>query len=163
MASESGAAERRAIMLLKLILRIAVSAVAIAVTVALLPGFHVVNHDVTTFLLLGLVIGLINAFIRPIVSFLTFPFTILTLGLLQLVINALMLVLASKIVPSLFTIDNFWWALLGGIIMGLVGMVLEWVLKQLFPEPHPQVEVHVYRRDTTLPPSPPPPVTPSQP
>ncbi|HEX9068434.1 MAG TPA: phage holin family protein, partial [Ktedonobacterales bacterium] len=59
---------------------------------------------------------------------------ILTLGLFQLVINALLLILVSKIVPNL-VIDSFWWALLGGIIMGIVGAILEWISRRLFPKP----------------------------
>src|SRR5580765_1879275 len=124
--------------LLNLLVGIVVNGLAISITAALLPGIHIhassSSERVITFLVLGIVFGLVNSLIKPIVSFLSLPLTILTLGIFQLVINALLLVLVSKIVPNL-VIDSFWWALLGGIIMGIVGAILEWISRRLFPKP----------------------------
>jgi putative membrane protein len=118
---------------MRIIISIIVNGLAIGLTAAILPGIHIQPFDVTALLLLGLVFGVINAIIRPVVSFLSLPITFLTLGLFQLVINALLLYLGSLFVSNL-KIDNFWWALLGGIVMGIVGAILEWVFKRFIPE-----------------------------
>lgn len=94
------------------------SAVAIGITAYLLPGVHI-NGGVVTILVLSVVLGLINAILKPILKLLTLPITILTLGLFSLVINALLILLASSIVPD-FVVDGFWWALLFSIVLSLV-------------------------------------------
>lgn len=93
-----------------------VSAIAIIITAYLLPGATV---TLTGALILAVVLGLINMFIRPIVRFLTLPLNVLTLGLFSLVINALLILLAAKIVPG-FTIAGFWTAFWFSIILSLV-------------------------------------------
>lgn len=94
------------------------SAIAIGITAYLLPGVHI-NGGVATLLVLSVVLGLINAILKPILKLLTLPITILTLGLFSLVINALLILLASSIVPD-FMVDGFWWALLFSIVLSLV-------------------------------------------
>ncbi len=108
-----------------IILRIIVNAIAIAITAAILPGIHVTNNDVGTYLIIGIVFGLVNAVVKPIVTLLTCPLVIVSLGLFILVINGLMLMLTAALIPERLTIDGFGWAIIGGIIMGVVGMVME--------------------------------------
>ncbi|HEX8995455.1 MAG TPA: phage holin family protein [Ktedonobacterales bacterium] len=120
--------------ILRVIISIIVNGLAIGLTAALLPGIHIQPFSIEALLLLGLVFGVINAIIRPVVSVLSLPLTILSLGLFQLVINALLLYLGSLIVPTL-KIDNFWWALLGGIVMGIIGAILEAVFRRITNEP----------------------------
>jgi len=112
----------------KFLLRVVINAIAIAITASLLPGIHVVNQDLGTLLIIGLVFGVINALIKPILTLLTCPFVILTLGLFLFVINGLMLLLTANLSGGRLIIDGFWWAVGGGIIMGIVGLVLESVL-----------------------------------
>ncbi len=112
----------------KFLLRVIVNAIAIAITASLLPGIHVINQDLGTLLVIGLVFGLINALIRPLVSLLTCPFIILTLGLFIFVINGLMLLLTASLSGGRLVVDGFGWAVLGGIIMGIVGLILETIL-----------------------------------
>ena len=119
--------------LLYLALRVVVNGIAIAITAALLAGFHLVHNQITTYLILGVIIGIVNGLIRPVVSLLSCPLTLVTLGLFQFVINALMLELVAAIDHDL-VIDNFWWALLGGFIMGILGGLLEWSARQFFPD-----------------------------
>jgi len=69
-------------------------------------------------------LGAINAILRPILIFLTLPLTIMTLGLFVLVINALLVLLASYIVPG-FIVDSFWSAFLFGIVLAIVSWVLQ--------------------------------------
>ena len=79
------------------------------------------------YVFIGLIFGLVNAFIRPLVSFLSLPITILTLGLFTIVISAAMLYLTSWIssfTPVHFTIDSFFWtAVLAAIIITLISLV----------------------------------------
>lgn len=84
---------------------------------------------ILAYLFIGLIFGVVNAFVRPIVSFLSLPITILTLGLFTIVINAAMLYLTSWIssyTPVNFTIDSFFWtALLAAIIITIVSLVAD--------------------------------------
>ena len=84
---------------------------------------------VLAYLFIGLIFGLVNAFVRPIVSFLSLPITVLTLGLFTVVINAAMLYLTSWIsgyTPVHFTIDSFFWtAVLAAIIITVISLVAD--------------------------------------
>jgi putative membrane protein len=112
----------------KFLLRVIINAIAIAVTASLLSGIHVVNRDLGTLLIIGLVFGIINALVKPLLSLLTCPFIILSLGLFLLVINGLMLLLTASLSGGRLIVDGFWWAVLGGIVMSIVGMILESIL-----------------------------------
>lgn len=118
-------------MIVNIVLRVIINAVAIVVTASLLPGIVIADNEVGTLLTIGLVIGIVNAFVKPVIKLLTLPLTILTLGLFLLVVNALMLLLADALLPQL-TVDGFLTALLGGIIMAIVGIVVERLLEALF-------------------------------
>ena len=109
----------------KILLRIITYAIAIDLTAKILPGIHLANSELGTLLIIGLIFGIVNAFIKPIIMVLTCPFVLLTLGLFVLVINGLLLLLTAQLSGRMLTIDNFGWAFLGGIIMGIVSMVLE--------------------------------------
>jgi putative membrane protein len=111
-----------------IVLRILVNALAIAIVARLLPGFHVANNDIGTYILIGLVLGIINVFVKPIVTLLTCSLVVLTLGLFILVINGLMLWLTAALLPDLMTIDNFWWAILGGVVISIINMIMEGLL-----------------------------------
>ena len=105
-----------------------VNAIALAVAVWLLDGINVVGENTwLTLALMAIVFGLVNALIRPLVKFLTCLINVITLGLFALVINALMLMLSGWIAQQLnigFEVKNFWWALLGALIISVVSFVL---------------------------------------
>ena len=103
-----------------------VSGVAVVIAAYLLPGVAV--EGFLAALVTALILGLVNAVIRPILILLTLPLTILTLGLFTLVINALMVLLAAAIVPG-FAVLGFWWALLFGIVLAIVNFALSPLLK----------------------------------
>ena len=104
------------------------TAVALLITSRIIDGF-VVNNFVVA-LVAALVIGLVNAFIRPILRLLTFPITLLTFGLFTLVINALTLWLASALTPgSGFEIRGFLPALLGSILLAVVSSIINYFLR----------------------------------
>ncbi len=103
------------------VLRVLVNAAAIYVVALILSGIEV--SSVWTSLAAGLVLGLVNAIVRPILVVLTFPVTLLTLGLFLLVLNGLCLWLTSAIVSG-FHVAGFWWAVLGALLVSLVSWVL---------------------------------------
>lgn len=98
-----------------------ISAFAIIVSAYILPGVHVSGF--TAALVAAVVLGIINAVIKPIILILTLPLTVLTLGLFTLVINAFVILLASSIVPG-FRVDGFWWALIFSIVLSIVNSFL---------------------------------------
>jgi len=109
------------------LLRFVINAAALGVAAWLLPGIEV--DDVQALLLAALIFGLANAFIKPILAFVTCPLMILTLGLFTLVLNALMMGLTSWVAEQLeigFRVEDFWDAFLGAIIVSLVS----WGLSQ---------------------------------
>jgi putative membrane protein len=108
-----------------LILRWLISALSVIVTAYVVPGVSVANF--WTALVAALIIGLINALIRPLILLLTLPVNILTLGLFTLVINALMFWLASSIVKG-FDVANFQAAFFGALVFWLVS----WLVNGLF-------------------------------
>ena len=112
-----------------LILRLLVNALSIAVIARILPGITVADNDILTFLIIGLVFGIINALVKPVIAFLTCPLVILTLGLFILVLNGLMLLLTAAIMGSTFQVDGLGTAILGGIIISIINMVLEGAIK----------------------------------
>jgi putative membrane protein len=105
-----------------LLLRWAISAGGVALAAWIVPGISVSgDHQVWTLLLVALVLGLVNAIIRPILSLLSCGLIVLTLGLFTLVINGLMLWLASYITVHWlglsFHVDGFWSAVLGAVVI----------------------------------------------
>lgn len=90
------------------------------------PGFSV--DSIWTAVIAALVLGLVNAILRPFLLVLTLPITVLTLGLFTIVINALMLWLASSMVNG-FSIDTFFTAALAAILLWIVSMATNWLVK----------------------------------
>ena len=107
---------------MKTLMHFIISALAILIAAYLLPGVEI-SGFLTAFVL-AVVFGLINAFLRPLLVLLTLPLTFITFGLFALILNALLILLASAIVPG-FTIASFWWAFLFGIVLALVNYILE--------------------------------------
>lgn len=80
--------------------------------------------SVKALLAAALVLGLVNAYVRPLLWLLTLPFTLLTLGLFLLVINALMLLLTASLVPG-FRLSGFWTAMLASVLVSLFSLLLD--------------------------------------
>lgn len=78
---------------------------------------------------IAIVLGFINTFVKPVVKLLALPVTLLTVGLFSFVINALMVLLCAWLVPA-FEVDGFWPALLFSVVLGVVSWVLNMVLKK---------------------------------
>jgi putative membrane protein len=101
------------------------SALAVWVVAQFVHGFHV--RGVAAALIAALVIGLVNATLGLFLKIVTLPLTVLTLGIFWLVINALMLELASAILSPAFHVDSFVAAFWGAIILSLVNMLFRWM------------------------------------
>lgn len=101
-------------------IHLVVSALAVIITSFLLPGVHV---GILSAFLAALVLGLLNTFVKPLMIVFTLPVNVLTLGLFTFVINALIILLASAIVPG-FKVRGFWWALLFSLILSVVNSFL---------------------------------------
>ena len=108
-----------------ILMRLLLNGVAIALTSLLLPGIRIIHNQIITYLILGAVFGLLNAFVKPIVQFLTLSFLFVTYGLVIVIINTVMLLLLELFMSDLLVIDSFWWALLGGLVLGILGLFLE--------------------------------------
>jgi putative membrane protein len=104
------------------------TAIALLVTANIVPGFIIKTFVAA--LVAAIVIGLVNAIIRPILGVLAFPITLITFGLFTFVINALTLWLASAITPGYgFVIQGFIPALLGSIVLSIVSSLINYVLR----------------------------------
>ncbi|HEY8555636.1 MAG TPA: phage holin family protein [Burkholderiales bacterium] len=119
------------------VLRWVVGAVGLWLAAEIVEGIHVAGAG--TLLLAALLLGVVNAVVRPVLVLLTLPITVVTLGLFLLVINAAMLGLVALLLPG-FAIDGFFAALLGSIIVSIVGWLASW-----FIGPRGRIEVIVHR------------------
>ncbi len=109
------------------VIRTLVTAGALWVAVAIVPGLAA--RDMGALLIAAIVLGLVNAIVRPVAVILSIPLTILTLGLFLLVVNAGMLALVAALVPA-FTVAGFWSALFGAIVVSLVSGLINGALAE---------------------------------
>ncbi|SHL86021.1 phage holin family protein [Flavobacterium xinjiangense] len=110
---------------MNLLLRILITGGLVLLIAHFMPGVHVASF--TTALIVAVVLGLLNIFIKPILVILTLPVTIVTLGLFLLVINALIILLCTNIVGG-FSVDSFWTALIFSIILSLLQSIMNGIL-----------------------------------
>jgi putative membrane protein len=119
------------------VVRLIANGVGLAVAAWLLSGISIGGdtdrEEFLTLLLVALIFGVVNSFVRPVVNLLSLPLYVLTLGLMYFVVNALMLMLTSWIADQLdigFHVDGFWTAVVGGIVIALVS----WGVTLLLPD-----------------------------
>jgi putative membrane protein len=118
----------------KFVLRWAINAIALFLAVYLVPGVTLQGGWVSI-IWLAFIFGLINAFLRPLLKLLTCPLIILTLGVFTLLINTFLFWLTSQVGQAFgigFTIDGFWPAFLGGLVVTVVSMIMSLILKDEF-------------------------------
>lgn len=101
-----------------------ISVLAVYVAAWLLPGVHL--NGFWSSVGLTLVLALLNTLVKPILVLFTIPVTILTLGLFLLVIDALIVMLASRLLSG-FSVDSFWWAILYSIILSVVSSIFNFI------------------------------------
>ena len=122
----------------KFLIRIVINGVAIWLTTLIVAGVHVTPYDdgilptVVTYLVVGLVFGIVNAIIGTLIRIVAFPLYILTLGLISFIVNGILLLITAG-VTSWFgfglTIDGFWWGVLGALVLGIINWVFGAILK----------------------------------
>lgn len=119
------------------LVRIVINGLALWLAAVIVPGIHIgeqgdTSHTVTTVLVVAIIFGIVNAVLKPILTVLSLPFIVVTLGLFLLVVNAVLLQLTSWIAGNLdlaFHVDHFWWdAVFGGLIIAVVASILNALL-----------------------------------
>ncbi|HLF89392.1 MAG TPA: phage holin family protein [Anaerolineales bacterium] len=116
----------------KFIIRWVINAIALYIAVWLVPGVDLASGDWLSFIWLALIFGLLNALVRPLLVFLTCPLIVLTLGLGTLILNTVMLYLTQWVAGFFnigFTLQGFWPAFLGALVISIVSVVLSLVIK----------------------------------
>jgi putative membrane protein len=123
---------------MRFLLRVLVTAAALAVAAWLIDGIYFdgprhgmdeVQEKILPLLLVALILSLINSLVRPVLTILSIPFIIVTLGLFLLVINALLFWAVASLVPG-FSVTGFWSALIGALLYS----ALAWVLSAILPD-----------------------------
>lgn len=114
---------------MRLLIRWLIAIIALAAAVWIVPGIRVEGSSaIIVFAIMAVILGFVNAFIRPLLTFLSCGFIVLTMGLFLFVVNALVFWLSSWIAVNVFQIgfyvDNFWSALFGSLIVSIVTLLL---------------------------------------
>ncbi len=107
---------------MSIIVKWALSAVAVLVAAYILPGVAVASF--WSALVVAVVLALLNALLKPILIVLTIPITVVTLGLFLLVINALIILLTDSLIDG-FSVSNFWWALIFSFLLSILGALFD--------------------------------------
>lgn len=106
---------------MNLIIRILVTALLVVLLANILPGVDVADY--TSAILVAIVLGLLNIFVKPILVILTLPITVVTFGLFLLVINALIIQFAGSIVGG-FSVTSFWYAMLFSVVLSIAQSIV---------------------------------------
>ncbi len=111
---------------MQFIINLLINGFAVFIVAYLLSGVHV--KDFLTAVIVSIVLGIINTIFKPILSIITLPINILTLGLFNFILNGLMILLVSRVVPG-FSVENLWWAILFSLVLSLVNGFLHLLTK----------------------------------
>ena len=112
---------------MKLILKMLLTAIAVVILAQILPGVQVDGY--TSAIIVAIVLGLLRIFVRPLIILFTLPITIMTLGLFLFVINAIIILLADKLIDG-FAVSGFWYALLFSLLLSFFQSILYSFLKE---------------------------------
>jgi putative membrane protein len=136
-----------------LLMRIVINALALIITAGLVPNIYFIDRTVTTWLLLAIFLGILNAFVKPIIQFLTLRFIFATYGLVVVLINGILLLLLEFLFPTRFYVEGiFLWPLVGGAVIGIVSAFLESLLglsPPIVSEKYPEVRQRIKDRETS--------------
>lgn len=103
------------------ILNIVVTAIAVLLVANFLPGVHV--DTFSTSLLVAIVLAFMNSIVKPILTILTIPITLVTMGLFLIAINGIIILMTDKLIDG-FEVNGFWWALIFSFILSIVTSIL---------------------------------------
>ncbi|TPW76807.1 phage holin family protein [Schumannella sp. 10F1B-5-1] len=130
----------------RFIVRLLINALALWLTVLILSPHVAVTSwepgtqpaDLLTYLIVALVFGIVNGIVGNLVRIIAFPLYVITLGLLSLVVNALLLILVAWLTGLLgfgLSIEDFWWGVLGAILLGVFSWIIGIILRPLMGRP----------------------------
>lgn len=117
----------------KFIIRLIINAIALYAAISIVPGIHAQNTNWVSILVIAFIFGLVNAIVRPILTVLTCPLIVLTLGLGTLLINTLMFYITGTIGAGIgfgFSVDGFWPAFLGALVVTIVSIFLSMIFHE---------------------------------
>jgi|AntAceMinimDraft_8_1070364.scaffolds.fasta_scaffold92108_2 putative membrane protein len=117
---------------MNMIIGILVTAAALWVTTAIVPGIRIEDSFIS-FLIVAVIFGLVNVFVRPVVMLLSLPVTIITLGIFTFVVNALMLMLTAWLAGNVMSIEGdgftkLYWALIGSVVVSIAATLIVWIM-----------------------------------
>jgi len=126
---------------MRLFVKLLINSLALWLTTLIVAGVHVVPFSpggtleiVLTYLLVAAIFGIVNAIVGNFIRIVAFPIYILTLGLISLIVNGLLLLLAAWL-SSLFgfglSVDSFWWGVLGALVLGLISWLIGILLRPI--------------------------------
>ncbi len=115
------------------VVRFFVAGFSVVVTVAVVPGLAFDGWRIGQFVVIGLAYGLLSALVKPALEFLALRFLVATYGMVVVLINAFLLYLLAWMLPTIIVYDRLWQLLLGGLVAGAVGMVLETIVGATHP------------------------------
>jgi putative membrane protein len=110
-------------------IRLIINGAALAITATLLPGITIRDDSLMTLFIVALIFGIINALVKPILTLLTCPLIIVSLGLFIFVLNGALLMITSALSGGRLVVETLGWAILGGIIMGIASIIVEAILR----------------------------------
>ena len=111
-----------------LLVRLLVSVISLLVVALIVPKIYFVERSLLNLLLISITFGILNVLIKPILQFLTLPFIFVTYGAVVALINALILLLLAWMFPDRFAVNSFIWAIVGGLLVGILGGFLDALL-----------------------------------
>jgi putative membrane protein len=115
------------------LVRVLVNGLSLLITAALVPHVYLPEWSLVSILSLGVILGLLNAIVRPVLQFLTLSFIFVTYGLVIVMINTIILLLLATLFPGRLGVDSLFWALIAGAVMGIVSGALESLLGLSLP------------------------------
>ena len=128
-----------------LLIRILVNGCALILTVLIIPDIYFATRTFLAVVIISIGLGILNAIVKPVILLLTGQFIFATFGLLVILVNTLILYLLEWLFPNIFVVNNFFWALAGGAVLGLVSNTLENLLG-LTPPIVPEENIELRKR-----------------
>lgn len=126
---------------MRLFVKLLINSLALWLTTLVVAGVHVIPfapggtlETVLTYVLVAAVFGVVNAIVGNFIRIVAFPIYILTLGLISLIVNGLLLLLAAWLTSLLgfgLTVDSFWWGVLGAFVLGVIGWLIGILLRPI--------------------------------
>jgi putative membrane protein len=108
-----------------IMIRILTNSAALLLTVAIVPDLYLATRTFSALVIIAIGLGVLNAIVKPVILLLTGQFIFATFGLLVILVNTLILYLLERLFPSILVVDNLFWAIIAGAVIGLISNALE--------------------------------------